>query len=44
MAELGTVNSLVAELNAYGRAKANNVAKLLGILTTCKHEVSFYAQ
>ncbi|PNH03715.1 Nucleolar complex protein 4 [Tetrabaena socialis] len=43
MAELGAVNSLVAELNSKGRAKANNVAKLLSIISTCKQEFNVVA-
>ncbi|GFR48112.1 hypothetical protein Agub_g9937, partial [Astrephomene gubernaculifera] len=40
MAEIGTANSLVAELLAGGRAKANNVVKLLSLMGSCKQEAA----
>ncbi|GLC39601.1 hypothetical protein PLESTB_000808400 [Pleodorina starrii] len=43
MAELGAVNSLVSELLANGSAKANNAAKLLALLSTCKQEAALKA-
>ncbi|KAG2488616.1 hypothetical protein HYH03_012789 [Edaphochlamys debaryana] len=40
MAELASVQALVGELLSGGRAKANNVVKLLSILNSTKHEPS----
>lgn len=40
MAEQGAANSLVAELLAGGRAKANHVVKLIAMIQNCKMEVN----
>ncbi|GIL60600.1 hypothetical protein Vafri_15126 [Volvox africanus] len=43
MSELGAVNSLVSELLASDRTKANNAAKLLVLMSTCKQEAALKA-